>query len=391
MSQIEDTTTQMIPTKEIKVKPGFNPRKDAEPSADFVAKIRAGGIQEDLHLWPIPEDELKKDGYKYYVLEGERRLRSARKLNYESVPAKVHAHVQDEVNALVYALMVGEKENLSDEEKADAVLRVLDAAADPKARAALEKEVAQFMGMSIRSLKELLAIKDSAVPAIAEATKAENPKEKIPRRAAARAAKLPEKAQEKLAKQMAGKSEKEATEIVRQEEKRMSQVRPGRKAAPKSIRSDASRTLTTIRTLILSRLEKSPGDERAKAHFEMAMVLSGEAEVVDLYPGDGKASLKIATDSVVKEAVGAQAKARQEAEERSATKAAKKKVTKKVEQAKKTVSKKKKVTKKELASKKATTVKKTVSKKAPVKKAAVSKKVSSKKPAAARVAKRSAA
>lgn len=372
MSQDEYTEmdTQQIPVKKIAVKPGFNPRDDAEPSDDFIASVKEVGFQEDLHLWPVPSSEQKKGGPEFYIMDGERRFRTAKKLKFDSVPAKVHSETTDEFSALITALVIDKRKNLTDDEKGRAFRRILDST-DDNVKEQVEATMAKAMGLSVRSLREISTIDEKATPALKKAAAAKEPSERVPRRAAARAAQLPEKEQKELLPQLKGKSEKEATAVVRAQEKKAGAKRPGRKPAPTSLRRDAARCLTTLEHLVVSRLEASHADQRALAHYEALMVLSGEAEVYDLYTGDGKAPTRIATPQKVRQAIDRHKAARAEADAASQAKAAKKKVAKKVAVKKKAATKKRvsksqlQASKKKAAGKKTATKKKTTAKKPP--------------------------
>lgn len=309
-----------VPLGQLHVKPGFNPRDVAEPDEELTGSIKAAGVQEDIHVWRRPEGG-------FWILEGERRYKAAKKVRpKDNVPIQIHEEIQDDNLALLTALVLDKKKNLTDSEKAKAYKRLcVDGDAE-------EKDVALNLGMSVRSLKEQLAIDEKAVPEIQTGAKAKSGPAAIPRRAAARAAGLPAAKQREIAPKLRGKNTKEAVRTVQNAEKEIERKRPGRKAADLGLRRDANRQVTTLFHMVGNRLVKSPTDLRAQAHMEVLLIMLGKNEVIDLYDGDAKASKKLLTPAGVREIVSRfndERAARVENEKAAAAKPKAKKATKK--------------------------------------------------------------
>lgn len=287
----QNPNKRKIPLKDLKLLKGFNPRRNAEPDEDLKNSVKNADIQEDLHIWKDPK------GPGFFILEGERRYRAASAAFKKDhlIPCEIHPEILSPTQALMQAMVLGMKENLSDSEKADAYKRLM---ADPEAD---EKLVAKNLGLSPRTLKERMAINDRSVPEIKTAVDAPVKKDRIAPRPAARAAGLPEKTQKALAPKLKGKPTKEAMREVQKAEREMKRVRPGRRPSELSLRKDANRSVQTLYSMVSHRLAKAPGDLRAVAHMEVLLIMVAQSDPIDLYEGDGRAAKKMLTPAGVRE------------------------------------------------------------------------------------------
>lgn len=328
------------PLNLLEVKPGFNVREDTNPEDEFLASIKAHGVLRPLHVRNNPE----KPGH-YFIVDGERRFNAATKAKLKEVPVIPEGDMEEEA-ALVMSLVANEgAKHLTAREEANAFTKLKEAGIEVA-------EIARVMGRSKRKVEETLRALESGDEELIKGVTTDDPEEKIPARAAARAATLPPKARAEAVQEIKGKNAREGVKVVRAKEKEAGITRRGRKARDYPWARDAKDRCELLEKAAKALLKEGV-NRKAQAHLEVIEVLKGKVEPGELYV------------SIM------------EAQQKEAAKAAKQKAAKKAPS-------------KKTAVKKKTTSKKTVAKKA-TKKKAPAKKAASKKVAKIQVRKKKAA
>ncbi len=109
------TETSTVKVSEIEVPEGFNPRREFDETAleQLAASIKKNGITTALTV-------AREDGH-FVLIDGERRLRAAKKAGVKEVPVLV----RDDENALAAALVANvQREDLNPIEEAEALARL---------------------------------------------------------------------------------------------------------------------------------------------------------------------------------------------------------------------------------------------------------------------------
>ena len=109
------TETSTVKVSEIEVPEGFNPRREFDETAleQLAASIKKNGITTALTV-------AREDGH-FVLIDGERRLRAAKKAGVKEVPVLV----RDDENALAAALVANvQREDLNPIEEAEALRRL---------------------------------------------------------------------------------------------------------------------------------------------------------------------------------------------------------------------------------------------------------------------------
>lgn len=334
----------------LNIQKGFNPRANTEPSDSLITSVKKHGVQNPVHVRTDPD----KPG-KYIIVDGERRLKAAKKAGKKDIPV-VPAGELDDAEALILSLISNEdQESLSPYEKAKAIQRILKSEFDDGEGGITtpsEKDVAQALGVSVRTIRETLKVLDSDNEALRRAAAEDDLTKKIPVRVAARLADLPKSSQKKLLKKLQGLSTKDGLALIRKEEELLKATRRGRKPRKTPIARDAHARLEMLYYLVMARLDRDPHDERALAHLEAIWIVQGVKEVTELYDGNAKVAKRLAKITEVRASLKRLEEERmaQENKTQSKKKATKKKVSKKKAVSKKAT--KRKASKKKLVKRK---------------------------------------
>jgi ParB family chromosome partitioning protein len=260
------------PLSLLSVQKGFNVREDTKPDEEFLKSVKEHGVLRPIHVRNDPENEGA-----YLIVDGERRFNAATKLGHKTIPVIPEGEM-DDTAALVLSLVSNEgHRTLTPRETANAFSRLKEAGVE-------EKEIARVMGFELRKVKETLRVLEKGDDELIEAVKAEKKKERIPPRAAARAADLPKEVQKKVAKEMKGKNVKEGLKVVRREEKKLGAKKRGRKAVDYELAPNVKKTCMLLESAVRAKLKKEPSNQRGKAHLEVINVLKGKLEITELYP-----------------------------------------------------------------------------------------------------------
>lgn len=349
------------PLNLLSVKDGFNVRQDTSPEAELVRSVKAHGVLNPLHVRNNPE----RPGH-YFLVDGERRLNAAKEAECDTVPIIPEGDL-DDAEALVMSLATNDGQKpLTGAEIGAAFQRLKDAKLD-------EKEIARVMGFETRKVKETLQALADGTEELQKAVTASEKSERIPPRAAARAATLPKGDQKKIVAKMKGKNAKQGVAMVRQVEKKKNIRRRGRKASDFPFVSDARKQtelLEIVLKWILKNMQVTKAEEaRITAHAEVIELLKGKRPLTRLYPEYVLEALKEAGKQLpgkgkkVTKKASAKKATKKKASKTKATKATKRKAVKRKATKKKVATKKKAVRKKASPRKKVTKRKKVVRRK----------------------------
>ena len=271
--EIEQTGRGIVsPISLLEVMPGFNVREDTKPGKEFLSSVKTHGVLRPIHVRNNP----KKPG-KYYIVDGERRLIAALAAELEEVPIIPEGDMEDS-EALVMSLVANDgAKHLTHKEEAMAFKRLKDDDVPVS-------EIAQVMGRSKRKVEETLRALESGDEDLVTGVTTDDPKEKIPPRAAARAATLPAKKRKAVVQKIKGKNAREGVRVVRQVEKAAGIKRRGRKARDYPWARNA-KGLAEMLEKAANKIIKSGdlGARRAHHHLEIIQVLKGKTEPGDLY------------------------------------------------------------------------------------------------------------
>lgn len=318
------TNTDMgweAPLNTLRIQKGFNVRKDTDPNPELVASVKEHGVRVPIQI----RDNQEEPGT-FVVVDGERRLKAAKKAKLSTVPV-VYQGNMDDAAATVLSLTTNENQKtLTPAERAEGFRRLKEFVD--------EDEIARLMGTSTRTVKETLRALEKGVAEIKEGVKKPVEKGGIPTRVAARAADLPPKIQKKVAQKVKGKSTKEGLKVVQKAEKEIGKVQRGRKPTL-GLAKDAKRRVDMLEMVILDRLKKDPRNTRMLAHLEIVWIMRGDRDVKDIYLAAGGMTKLATTAEAMKKAKA------QDAPKKAAAKATAKKAS-----AKKGGSKKAKAAKK---------------------------------------------
>lgn len=262
----------VAPMSLLQVQDGFNVRFDTTPEDEFLSSVKTHGVLRPLHVRNDP----KKPGY-YLIVDGERRYRAAKKAKLASVPVIPEGDMGD-AEALVMSLVANEgAKHLSAKEEAAAFKRLQEDGVPVP-------EIARVMGRSERKVEETLRALDSGDDELIAGVTSEAPEDKIPARAAARAATLPPKKRKEVIPKLKGKNAKEGVAAVREAEKEEGISRRGRKARDYPWAKNA-KGLAEMIEKAAKKLVKAggPGYRRSEHHLEVIEVLKGKKEIGDLY------------------------------------------------------------------------------------------------------------
>jgi ParB/RepB/Spo0J family partition protein len=332
----------IAPITLLEVQPEFNVREDTNPEKEFLKSVETHGVLRPLHVRDNPE----KPGC-FFIVDGERRFKAAKKAALKEIPIIPEGEMTS-AEALVMSLVANEgAKHLTPKEEAMAFKRLKDDQVSVD-------EIARVMGRSKRKVEETLRALESGDEDLVKGVTTDDPKEKIPPRAAARAATLPAKARKEVATKIKGKNAREGVKIVRQVEKAAGIKRRGRKARDYPWSHNA-KGLAEMLEKAAKKLIRSGGSggRRASHHLEVIEVLKGKKEPGDLYIEIMQAQEKqMETKKKVATKKAAKKKTTKKA---SKKKAAKKKASKKKATKRKTT--KKKVTKKKVLKRKVTKAK----------------------------------
>jgi ParB/RepB/Spo0J family partition protein len=305
----------------LEVEDGFNVREDTSPEKEFLSSIKAHGVLRPLHVRNNP----KKPGY-FFIVDGERRFNAAVEAEIDEVPIIPEGDMKP-VTALVMSLVANDgSKPLTSKEEATAFTRLKEAKISVK-------EIAQVMGRSKRKVEETLRALESGDEDLSNGVTTDNPKEKIPPRAAARAATLPAETRKGVVPALKGKNARDGVKLVRQVEKEAGITRRGRKAKDYPWARDA-KGRAEILEKAAKQILKGGVNRRAEAHMEIIQCLKGKTEVGDLYlelQPEEKAEAKTTKRKATKKKTKKKAATKKKATKRKATKkkASKKKATKK--------------------------------------------------------------
>lgn len=354
-TELETTGRGIVaPLSLLSVEPGFNVREDTTPEAEFLDSVKTHGVLRPLHVRNNPE----KPGH-YLIVDGERRFNAATKAKLKEVPVIPEGDL-DTITALVMSLVANEgAKHLSAHEEATAFKRLKDEGVPVD-------EIGRVMGRSKRKVEETLRALESGDEDLAKGVTTDDPEEKIPPRAAARAATLPKETRAKVVKEIKGKNAREGVAVVRKAEKEAGITRRGRKAKDYPWAKNAKGLAEMLEKAAKSVIRNGEaGNRRAEHHLEVIEVLKGKTE-----PGELYVTILEAQEREAKKATKTKATTKKKVAKKVTKKAAAKKTGKRA-------SKKKKTTSKKAATKKAASTKETA-KKAGAKKRIILKKTKSK-------------
>jgi hypothetical protein len=114
------------------------------------------------------------------------------------------------------------------------------------------------------------------------------PGDKIPVRAASRAASLPANEQKKLAKRMKGKTTEEALEEVRKVEEKLGITTRGRQAKKSKLKLNLKELLVAVERRLKSALRHTPNSRTIQAQLDIIEVLKGEKDIAEALPSPGR-------------------------------------------------------------------------------------------------------
>jgi ParB/RepB/Spo0J family partition protein len=267
--------------KKIHIQEGHNPRKDVKPDAELLGSIKINGV-----LHPLGIRWTDKSKTSVYLVDGERRLNAALKLQLKKVPV-IHYGTVDDVEAKVIALASNKDQKpLTKSEQYSAFRWLRD-------QGLTASQIAKTTHFSKRYVESALRVETKGSDSLKKAAR----KGSVPTRVAAAAAKLPKKVQEKVVKKVKGKSTSKGLEEVRKETKKRGIKSPGPKPKNKpslppagkgkyKLAKDVADRCERVEMLLQRKLGNNKTHRRWRAMMDLIECLKGKCKPDDLVSFD---------------------------------------------------------------------------------------------------------
>jgi len=247
-------------------------KEPTPPDEAFVQSLQALGMVVPLTVVRQPGKEKL-----FQIVDGHRRYEAALQLGFSQVPARSTSKMSQKERLLHQAAINSSRRDLSNIEKSYTAKKLR------KHGYALDK-IAAALGLSIRSLTEIMKVFDTALPELQRAVDEKVSGRHVPLRVAARAAGLDTAIQQEALPQLLGTDRISGMKVIRQIEKKKGISRSGRKAKPLTTVNDAEKRALELLERASTRQAQGLSDPRIEAHIEVLEVVLGRREPAgDLY------------------------------------------------------------------------------------------------------------
>lgn len=202
MPKIKDPKSllQIESIERIKVRPGFNPRRKAEPSHELIESIRGnGGVVNPIkvrHPWDDEEPEF------LYVVGGERRYNACTSIGLTEVVVEDLGCITELEAMTISVLDNAGRESLTKSELKNAVIRMHQLGDSIE-------HISKVLGCTKQTVSDYVVIDLKGDARLKEAVGKSRKDGGIDRRVAAEASKHPKSKQRKVVKSLRGKTRKE--------------------------------------------------------------------------------------------------------------------------------------------------------------------------------------
>lgn len=255
----------------VKLQPKFNIRKESEVDPELLSSVAEHGVLNPVHVrWKDDKEKV------LYVVDGHRRYRANKEAEWTEIPVVCRGHLTDQ-EALIISLTTNENQKpLTRAERAEGFKRLRDSGLK-------EKDIADVMCCSKRTVAETLRLVDKAVAPLRKAVL----EGKVERRAGARASStLPKKVQKELVDDLDGKTFKEGVKIVQDKEGELGLV-PKQTRKRVTTKNAKPRNLETRLAEIMAELRKAvktaPTNRTYKVQLKLCEVLRGNGSIRSLF------------------------------------------------------------------------------------------------------------
>lgn len=191
---------QVESLERIRVRPGFNPRKNPEPSLELIESIRGNqGVVNPIkvrHPWADEDPEY------LYIVGGERRYNACITIGLTEVVVEDMGALTELEATIVALLDNAERGSLTKSEKRKAIIRMHNLGESIE-------NISKVLGHTKQYVSDIVLVENRGDARLRAAAAKDRKEGGIDRRVAATAAKLPKSQQRKAVKEVRGKTRKE--------------------------------------------------------------------------------------------------------------------------------------------------------------------------------------